>query len=181
MMNKVFIGGSRRITRLNTKAAQTMDNLVEKGLTVLIGDANGADKAVQDYLASKRYENVVVYCMQSRCRNNLGNWETKYIETSIKNNTFQYYSIKDIEMARESDCGFMIWDSKSKGTLNNIINLAKEQKPVYVYFSPTKAIYKICDRNDIAKLLERCDRTVLNRFEKDLKVSDWLLQPSLWG
>ena len=48
MMNKVFIGGSRRITRLNTKAAQTMDNLVEKGLTVLIGDANGADKAVHE-------------------------------------------------------------------------------------------------------------------------------------
>jgi len=180
-MRKVFVGGSRRISRLNKKAAQTIDQLIEKGLTVLMGDANGADRAVQTYLANRKYENVVIFCVQNRCRNNIGNWETRSVETSIKNNTFQFYSIKDFEMAKETDYGFMLWDSKSKGTLNNIINLVKERKPVVVYFSPTKALYKIHNRSDLAKLLEKCDRSSLNRFEKDLKVSEWLLQPSLWG
>ena len=84
-------------------------------------------------------------------------------------------------MAKEADYGFMLWDSKSKGTLNNIINLVKEHKTVVVYFSPTKALYKVSNRSDLANLLEKCDRSSLDRFEKDLKVSELLLQPSLWG
>jgi hypothetical protein len=180
-MKKVFIGGSRALSRLNRKVTQTLDNLIEKSLTILIGDANGADKAVQNYLVTKKYNNVVIYCMQNKCRNNIGNWQIKYIETSLKDNGYQFYSIKDLEMAKETDYGFMLWDSKSKGTLNNIINLVKDRKPVVVYFSPTKALFKIENRNDLGRLLEKCDRSSLDKFEKDLKVSEWLLQPSLWG
>lgn len=180
-MKKVFIGGSRTLSRLNRKVTQTLDSLIEKGFTILIGDANGADKTVQNYLASNKYNNVIIYCMQNRCRNNLGSWQMRHIETSLKNNGYQFYSIKDFEMAKEADYGFMLWDSKSKGTLNNIINLIKELKPVVVYFSPTKALFKINNRSDLVKLLEKCDRSSLDRFEKDLKVSEWLLQPSLWG
>ena len=180
-MTKVFVGGSRRISRINKKTAQIIDQMTDKGLTVLIGDANGADRAVQTYLANKKYENVVVFCMQNGCRNNLGNWDTRFVNASIKNNTFQFYSIKDFEMTKETDYGFMLWDAKSKGTLNNIINLVKEHKPVVVYFSPTKALFKIENRSDLGRLLEKCDRSSLDRFEKDLKVSEWLLQPSLWG
>ena len=180
-MRKVFIGGSRTLSRLNRKVTQTLDSLIEKDLTILIGDANGADKAVQNYLASKKYNNVNIYCMQNRCRKNLGNWQIKYIETSLKDNGYQFYSIKDLEMAKETDYGFMLWDSKSKGTLNNIINLIKGHKPVIVYFSPAKALFKIQTRSDLGGLLEKCDRSSLDKFEKDLKVSKWLLQPSLWG
>ena len=38
---------------------------------ILVGDANGADKAVQQHVASRRYEHVLVYCMDE-CRNNIG-------------------------------------------------------------------------------------------------------------
>jgi hypothetical protein len=46
----VFIGGSRHITRLEAVGRRRLDRIVEKGLPVVIGDANGADKAVQRYL-----------------------------------------------------------------------------------------------------------------------------------
>jgi hypothetical protein len=180
-MTKVFIGGSRKLSRLNKKTAQVIDQIINKGLTILIGDANGADKAVQIYLVNKEYDNVIVFCMHNGCRNNLGNWHTRFIETSVKNSTFQYYSTKDLEMAKETDYGFMLWDSKSKGTLNNIINLVKVNKPVVVYLSPAKAIINVKTREDFIKLLEKCDRNSLDRFEKDLKMSEWLLQPSLWS
>jgi len=180
-MTKVFVGGSRGLSRLNKKVTQALDRLIEKGLTVLVGDANGADKAVQNYLMNVKYNHVIVYCMQNGCRHNLGNWQTRYVETSLKGNNFQFYSIKDFEMVKETDYGFMLWDSKSKGTLNNIINLLKEYKPVVVYFSLTKTLYKVSAFSDLAKLLEKCDRSSLDKFEKDLKVSQLILQPTLWA
>jgi hypothetical protein len=181
-MKKVFIGGSRNISKLNNKAIKAIDQLIERELMILIGDANGADKAVQSYLVNRKYQNVIVFCMQKNgCRNNLGNWETRFVKTSDNNRNFQFYSIKDSEMASESDCGFMLWDAKSKGTLNNILNLLKEQKPIFVYFSPSKSLFKISNREDLAKLLIKCDHNALDKLKGDLKFSEWLVQPSLWG
>ena len=34
-----------------------------------------------------------------------------------------YYRAKDLAMVEDADCGFMIWNGESKGTLNNILNL----------------------------------------------------------
>jgi UDP-N-acetylmuramate-alanine ligase len=179
-MTKVFIGGSRRLSKLNKKVTQTLDRLAEKGFTVLIGDANGADKAVQNYLMNKKYSNVIIYCMQNGCRNNIGHWQTKSVEISTKSNGFQFYSTKDLKMAKDTDYGFMLWDSKSKGTLNNIVNLLKEYKQVVVYFSPSKALYTINTFSDLSKLLEKCDKNSLSKFEKDLNISQLVLQPTLW-
>ena len=69
---KVFIAGSRRLSRLSNDVKRRIDNIIDKGLTVMVGDANGADKAVQRYLRSRHYSNVLVFCMQGGCRNNLG-------------------------------------------------------------------------------------------------------------
>ena len=61
-MMKVFIGGSRYVSRLSADVRRRLDNIVEKRLPVLVGDANGADKAVQRYLQSKHYDLVAVFC-----------------------------------------------------------------------------------------------------------------------
>jgi hypothetical protein len=44
-MKKVFVGGSRKISRLNEQVRKRLDQIIEKQLQVLLGDANGADKA----------------------------------------------------------------------------------------------------------------------------------------
>lgn len=177
---KVFVGGSRRLSRLNNKVAQTLDRLIERGFTIIIGDANGADKAVQSYLANKQYRNVIVFCMQGQCRNNLGGWQSRQVETSLRNNGFEFYAVKDLAMAKETDYGFMLWDSKSKGTLNNIVNLLRENKPVVIYFSPMKTLHKLTKLGDLSTILEKCDKESIRKFEKDLGLSNLIFQSTLW-
>jgi hypothetical protein len=74
---KIFIGGSRAVSKLNAVIRARIDDVViSRGHTVIVGDANGADKAVQQYLADRHYPHVVVFCMES-CRNNIGSWPTR--------------------------------------------------------------------------------------------------------
>jgi hypothetical protein len=43
-----------------------MDDLLQRGCTILVGDANGADKAVQQYLAERQYTRVTVIAAEKR-------------------------------------------------------------------------------------------------------------------
>ena len=72
-MTTVFIGGSRTVSRLNEVIRDQLDDLIQKKCKIFIGDANGADRAVQQHFAGRGYGNVVVFCMD-HCRNNVGNW-----------------------------------------------------------------------------------------------------------
>ena len=78
-MTKVFVGGSRRITRLDAEVRQRLDRIVEKRLPVVIGDANGADKAVQRYLSERKFEAVEVFSADESPRNNVGGWSVRVI------------------------------------------------------------------------------------------------------
>ena len=51
---KVFIGGSRKISRLNQEIKVRIDNLIKNNSIILIGDANGVDKSIQAYLKFKK-------------------------------------------------------------------------------------------------------------------------------
>ena len=53
-MNKVFIGGSISINTLDENVIARLNGIINKNLTVLIGDAYGADKEVQQYFASHK-------------------------------------------------------------------------------------------------------------------------------
>lgn len=138
---------------------------------VVIGDADGADEAMQSYFASSGYRNVTVYCMADRCRNNLGDWPTKHISANRQKKDFAYYATKDEEMARAASHGFMIWDGKSKGTLNNMLNLLKQQKKVLVYFSPDKSCHTLGSFNNLAVLLRKCPSIDRRKFERELTLS----------
>src|SRR5262245_33458755 len=107
-MTTVFIGGSRSLTRLNDTIRTRVDNIIRQQFTVILGDANVADKAIQSYLAAKGYRHVIVYCMDDRCRNNLGDWPTQRILADHQKKDFAYYATKDEEMARAASYGFML-------------------------------------------------------------------------
>jgi hypothetical protein len=89
-MKKVFIGGSRRISRLNAEVRQRLDNIIAKRFPIVIGDANGADRAVQQYLLSKGYADVEVFCVGGYCRNNLGNWPSRKVAAETSERNFQF-------------------------------------------------------------------------------------------
>jgi len=153
---KVFIGGSRKLFRINNDIKIKIDDLIRNNFTILIGDANGIDKSIQKYLYANNYMNILVYCVDNQCRNNIGKWEVIYIKSNLSKKDYKFYTLKDIEMAKESDYGIMIWDGESKGTLNNIINLLRQDKKVLVYFSPGRVFHDIKNINELNLISPRC-------------------------
>lgn len=138
---KVFIAGPRALSSLDEKVKRRLLNIVNNDITIIVGDANGIDKAVQQFLYAHQYHNVIVYASGGNVRNNIGNWQVEKVEVTDKVTGFGFYAAKDIKMAGDADYGFMIWNGKSKGTLNNIINLAKVKKKVLLFFTPQKKFY----------------------------------------
>jgi len=167
-MATVFIGGSRAVSRLNAVLRDKLDDLIARRCTIFVGDANGADKAVQQHFADRGYRHVTVYCMD-KCRNNLGSWPTKQINRPEASRDFAYYAAKDLAMAQDAKCGVMLWDGKSKGTLNNIQNLISSGKKTLVYFGPEKAFHKLSSQEELLRLLDRCDSTVIASAQRQIK------------
>jgi hypothetical protein len=166
----VFVAGSRQISRLPAEVRTRLDTMIEKGFQILVGDANGADKAVQRYLADKGYSSVLVHCMKDHCRNNIGNWPTRQLVAPHGAKGFDYYSVKDRAMADVAEYGFMLWDGESKGTLNSVANMVRKNKPVVVYFAPRKSFLNLRSDSDLAALLGNCDRANVRRFERELGI-----------
>ena len=171
-MTKVFFGGSRKIGRLNKEIKERADNVVSQGYLVLVGDANGADRAMQQYLADKSYPNVLVFCPMGTCRNNVGGWEVRHVAVDRDQKDFQYYAVRDKEMSEEADYGFMLWDGKSKGTLNNVVCLLERDKSVLVYLSPKKQFFTLKLRDDLDNLLSQCDRRTIGQLDRALKIRE---------
>ena len=133
----VFVGGTRTLKNLDETARAKILAIVNKEYRILVGDCYGIDTAVQHFLSNLGYRNVSVFATNGRARNNIGNWPIISVSTGKNVKGFKYYQAKDIAMAKEADCGFMIWDGKSRGTLNNIINLASDNKTVLLYLPLT--------------------------------------------
>jgi hypothetical protein len=167
-MTSVFIGGSRAVTRLNSVIRQKLAELIARNCAIFVGDANGADRAVQQHFAAQGYRRVTVYCMDE-CRNNLGSWPTKRISRPESSRGFAYYAAKDLAMAQDAKCGVMLWDGKSKGTLNNIQNLIRSGKKTLVYLGPEKTFHKLSSEEDLLRLLDRCDSTVIASAQRQIK------------
>lgn len=169
-MSKVFFGGSRNLGRLNPALRTRLRNLITNKHTVLVGDANGVDKAVQSFFAEEGYRKVIVYCMDGECRNNVGNWEIRSIDSGGRKKDFAYYAMKDAQASLDADYGFMIWDGESKGTLNNVLNLIQQGKSALVYRSPSREFIQIRSTNDIVSLVTSCSSDVVEYLNKKIKL-----------
>lgn len=151
----VFIAGPRAISTLNNAVKERLSNIINQNFTVLVGDANGIDKQIQNFCHSLNYSNVKVFASNGKARNNIGKWDIEKVEVGSNIRGFDFYAAKDLALAKKADYGFMIWNGKSKGTLNNIYNLVKLNKRVLVYMTPDKQFYTICSLNDIENLINK--------------------------
>jgi hypothetical protein len=168
--SKVFIAGSRRLSRLGPDVWRRIDNIIEKGFTILVGDANGVDKAVQQYLVSRDYGNVTVFCMEGGCRNNAGGWATRTVASpDPSRHDFAHYSTKDREMVSEADYGLMLWDGRSRGTLTSTLDLVRKRKPVVVYLAPEKSFYEVRESSQLREILRRVDPSALEMLDDELQ------------
>jgi hypothetical protein len=122
-MKHVFAGGSRKVTSLNAEVRERLDNMIEKQLAVFVGDANGADKAIQKYLSERHYPNVLVFCTAGEFRNNLGGWPIRAVKEPHSSRDFAFFTAEDAAMASEAEVGFMLWDGQSSGTIVNVARM----------------------------------------------------------
>lgn len=169
---KVFIAGPRAISSLDAEVKKRLSSIMEEGLTILVGDANGVDKAVQKYLDEKQYRNVIVYASNGIARNNIGFWPIENVPVEKGVSGFDYYTRKDAQMASDADYGFMIWNGKSKGTLNNMINLTKEKKHILVYLTSRKEFYHLSSMDTVKKLTKACGDETYALFTTLTKTDD---------
>ena len=178
-MKKVFIGGSRRISRLNAEITRRLDQMIERELCILVGDANGADKAVQTYFSERQYPNVVVFCTGGQCRNNVAKWPVTSVPAPHNIRDFRFFTAKDAAMASEADVGLMLWDGESTGTIVNVARLVAANKPAVVYVSPTKEFSTIRSHSDLETLLSLCAPNVRKRIDEYvLEYAGELAQPA---
>jgi hypothetical protein len=167
-MTKVFIGGSRAVSRLSAEVQARLDTIMEKGFSVLVGDANGADKAAQMYLNGKGYPHVEVFCTEGACRNNVGGWAVHGVAAQARERNAEFYSAKDRVMAEEADFGLMLWDGKSVGTLMNVFRLLELQKKAVVYIVPQQQFLDFKSAAELERFIEDCSGSVREKFARRL-------------
>lgn len=148
-MTCVFLGGSRKVSRLNDTIRKRLQEIAARDLEVVVGDANGADRALQAQLADWNYPRVTVYHVGRAPRNNVGGWPTRQIETPRGAKGFAFYTVKDRAMAHDADCGLMLWDGASRGTLSNVEVLAEQGKAVAVYVAPQRRFKNVRSVEDL--------------------------------
>ena len=165
-MMKVFIGGSRKISKLSSEVHQRLDEILAKHLPIVIGDAPGVDKSVQQYVHAKGYRDVAVFCSGTRCRNNVGDWPTRQVAVSSSRRDFDFYATKDIQMAQEASFGLMIWDGESAGTLMNVLRLNKQKKKAVILEVPKRASHELSCESEWKDFFSACSDEVRQRIEK---------------
>lgn len=170
-MKTIFLSGSRDISCLNDDIRSRIKNIMDNGFHVIVGDANGADKALQKFLAESEYKNVTVFCAGSSCRNNIGEWEVQKVTVDPKLTGRNFYTQKDKEMAAKADYGLVLWDGKSAGSINNVFELLKNKKYAVVYFSPEKKFHNIKRLVDAQTLLKSCDENAVDSIKKKIKLN----------
>ena len=118
----VFIGGSETIGALPENAVAWLDHFIGANEHFIIGDCHGVDLALQNYLHSRGYKNVTVYCSADECRFNVGEWEA--VRVALK---------PEVAMIAECNCAFLVWDGLSEETKSSIERLRQCGLPIFIY------------------------------------------------
>lgn len=128
---RVFISGSKSISKLPEEAKSLLDSYIVTGAEILVGDCYGVDAAVQMYLESKECGNVTIYCSGATPRNNFAPSAKicSCAENAVGLTGRSFHYVKDMRMACDCDQAIMIWDGKSKGTGENIRRIKEMNKP----------------------------------------------------
>lgn len=171
-MPNIFISGSMQIKNINKLVIERLENIIKEGFTIFIGDANGVDSSIQQILLNKKYKKVKVYCAGNYPRNNIGRWEIVTIQTDHKPNTRLYFTAKDIEMANECNFGLMIWDSKSTGTLSNVLELLQQKKISVIFVNKLKKFYNVSNLKEFKDLVSIMSESAFDKANKKIKLRE---------
>jgi hypothetical protein len=167
-MTTVFIAGSMAIKHLDYKVQERLMNIITLGHDIVVGDADGVDTSIQQFLWEEHVERVTVFCTGDKARNNVGNWPLQQVSTYHKPGSRAFFTVKDVAMAEAADSGLMIWDSKSTGTLTNVCELLSRKKNSLVFVNKDKAFQVVKDADSLEALLDRMATPA--RLKADTKI-----------
>ena len=159
-----------KIKNIHPLVLNRIENIIKSSFDIIVGDADGVDTSIQAFLKAKSYEKVVVYCSGQYVRNSLGSWTVEKVFTEEKENSRNFYSAKDVEMANKCDFGLMVWDSKSTGTLSNVVRLLKQGKKSLVFVNKNKSFVKICNIKDLENLISIMSDSALQKADKKMSL-----------
>jgi|28_taG_2_1085356.scaffolds.fasta_scaffold00211_11 hypothetical protein len=136
-MSKVFISGSISTKTLPNGVLESLKKIQNNNMTILVGDADGIDKVIQDYFKRNNYDNVHVYSIYSSPRNlSSKTFQTKLVNVAPEiTKERERQTHKDKAMSVDSDYSLVVWDGKSRGSHKNIIRALSLDKKVKVYLS----------------------------------------------
>ncbi|PIG08784.1 hypothetical protein CLU84_1655 [Comamonas sp. 26] len=172
MTTKVFIAGSITIKNLDPKVKERIANIVDQGFEVLVGDADGVDSSVQNYLSELNAKAVTVFCSGEVPRNNSGSWSVEPVSTLHKEGSRAFFTAKDVKMAETADFGLMIWDTKSTGTLSNVIELLSAKKKSVVFVNKDKIFKNVSSIEHLEDLIGLMSDHAKKKAEDKIRLSE---------
>ena len=194
-MKKVFISGSISIKKLNSEIIESLENIISKNYSVLIGDAPGTDTLIQNFFSKLNYNNVEVYSIFRSPRYIANkNFLSKYINVAseIKNER-ERQTYKDEAMSNYSDFSFVIWDGKSKGSFGNILRAIDSDKFAKVYYifedrfleqtkinkNEIEFIYRTHNGYTASEVVEYLQNQGIEKFKKTQDLNKYLLEKNV--
>lgn len=141
----VFISGSSKTQskdseyyrrKLPKDVRKKIDEYINSGDKIIVGDATGIDRQVQEYLNKKHYKDVEVYGPGKKVRYTANKkWKTNPIDApEFEEGSAEWLRKKDEAMTNAADSGLaVILDEGAKATRNNVERLMNQNKSVEVY------------------------------------------------
>lgn len=170
-MTTVFVAGSIAIKKLHPLFKDRLCNIVDSQFDIVLGDADGADSSIQQALSELGAGKVTVYFAGMKPRNNVGNWPVQNIASDAEPGTREFFTAKDIKMAAAADYGLMVWDTKSTGTLSNVLELLRLGRKSVVFINKDKRFINICAASDVDNLIDAMSETARYKAEDKIKLS----------
>ena len=141
--SRVFVSGSSKTQDPESKYYRQLPDTVKSALKnyinqkaqILIGDAPGIDRQVQDYLKELSYQKVTVFGPGKQVRYQAdSNWKSKTYDSKYEPYSSEWLAKKDKAMSRSATEGLAVTlDEGSRATKNNIARLLEKGKPVKEY------------------------------------------------
>lgn len=140
----VFISGSSKTQdpgsgyyrkELPPLVRDRIDRYMKRGDKIIVGDAPGIDRQVQDYLHKNKYKNVEIYGPGKQLRYvSDSKWKQHPIDNpDAEPGSKEWLAKKDVAMTDASTRGLaVILDQGSSATRNNVKRLVNQMKPVEV-------------------------------------------------
>jgi len=141
----VFVSGSSKTQdeaseyyrkELPSKVAKALDDHMKRGDKIIVGDAPGIDRQVQDYLNAKNYKNVEIYGPGKQVRYSANSkWKTNPIDDpDHEPGSKEWLAKKDKAMSDAADTGLaVILDDGARATRQNVKRMYDVGKEVKVY------------------------------------------------